>query len=295
MSWCGWVTLIQPHRKVLAMIHAYLDESGIQDGAAICVVAGYFGGPGQWRKQEIAWRKTLAEAGVPLKKFHSLDLIEHRKFFFEMPREKHKKLINDLTAALMQPKIYPISYGVILDDFAALSMPQKQFFTGATIDDRIKPGKLKTSGCPSKPYFMPFLQCLRKLCEYAPVGGKTHFFFGLDRPFYRYALEMFKMIENRPEKPHAAQLGNAHLPPAKETPQLQAADFLCYLTYKHMLDSHEKNDWSRWPEHPLGTLLRKRRQAEDCIFYNREVMTDALETTYAHVGNWDGHATGSQR
>lgn len=32
------------HRKIFAMIDAYLDESGIHDKAAICVIAGYFGG-----------------------------------------------------------------------------------------------------------------------------------------------------------------------------------------------------------------------------------------------------------
>jgi hypothetical protein len=27
------------------MLPGYLDESGIQDGAPVCIVAGYFGGP----------------------------------------------------------------------------------------------------------------------------------------------------------------------------------------------------------------------------------------------------------
>jgi len=61
------------------MIEAYLDESGIHDGAAVCVIAGYFGGPGQWHKFERLWRKSLDRAGVPLEKFHALNLIEHRR------------------------------------------------------------------------------------------------------------------------------------------------------------------------------------------------------------------------
>ena len=36
------------------MIDAYLDESGIHDGADICVVAGYFGGPSQFKKLALA-------------------------------------------------------------------------------------------------------------------------------------------------------------------------------------------------------------------------------------------------
>jgi hypothetical protein len=30
--------------------NAYLDESGAHEGASVCLVAGYFGGPGQWKK-----------------------------------------------------------------------------------------------------------------------------------------------------------------------------------------------------------------------------------------------------
>src|SRR5216684_7649509 len=84
-----------------AMISAYLDESGVHDGAAVCVIAGYFGGVGQWRKFEILWRKILAKADVPLEQFHANNLIEHRKFFFNFPRDKHKKLIDDLAAAII--------------------------------------------------------------------------------------------------------------------------------------------------------------------------------------------------
>lgn len=58
---------------VYAMIAAYLDESG--DSAEVCVIAGYFGGTGQWRKFEVAWRKVLLRFAVPLDKFHAKDLM----------------------------------------------------------------------------------------------------------------------------------------------------------------------------------------------------------------------------
>jgi hypothetical protein len=60
------------------MMETYLDESGIHNDAKICVIAGYWGKPGAWEKFEIRWRRILASAGVPLEKFHALDLIEHR-------------------------------------------------------------------------------------------------------------------------------------------------------------------------------------------------------------------------
>ncbi|MGD0793495.1 MAG: hypothetical protein ABR920_17135 [Terriglobales bacterium] len=42
------------------MIDAYLDESGVHDGAAMCVIAGYFGGNGQFRRFERDWKKVLS-------------------------------------------------------------------------------------------------------------------------------------------------------------------------------------------------------------------------------------------
>ena len=52
--------------KILAMVNAYLDESGIHDGAAICVISGYFGGPGRGKKFEKLCRKTLDDARLPM-------------------------------------------------------------------------------------------------------------------------------------------------------------------------------------------------------------------------------------
>src|SRR5271165_431549 len=70
------------HQKILAMLDAYLDESGIHDGAAICAIAGYFGGRGQWRKFESDWKCLLHNFGVPMGKFHAKDLFPQPRGFF---------------------------------------------------------------------------------------------------------------------------------------------------------------------------------------------------------------------
>jgi hypothetical protein len=56
------------HPKIFAMIDAYLDESGIHDGAAVCVIAGFYGGRGHWRRFESLWRYTLSQFEVFPKK-----------------------------------------------------------------------------------------------------------------------------------------------------------------------------------------------------------------------------------
>jgi len=277
------------------MISVYVDESGIHDGAKVCLVAGYFGKPNAWVNFEVRWRKVLADAGIPLEDFHALDLIEHRKAFFGMERPQHKTLIHALARTIAKYRIYPVAYGLILADFHAMSEPQKRFFTGATIDDKKKPGKLITDGCPSKPYFMPFLHFVKQTLSHTPADAKTDFYFGLDRPFYSYATEMFKMIQERPDKEYSAKLGDAHLPQAKDTPQLQAADFLCYTTYRHMLERQAANEWNVAPSEPLKTLLTRQITRNDLVYFNHETIAEALQATYTSAGNWDGHAAGSQQ
>lgn len=170
-----------------------------------------------------------------------------------------------------------------MDDFLALTDSQKQFFTGATIDDSAKPGKLKTNGCPTTPYFMPFLHCVRKVSDNAP-DKEIDFHFGFASPFQGYATEMFKMIRSR--NPAARKPIQTE---AKDTSQMQAADFLCHTTYKHMLERHAANDWNVLPSEPLRTLLTNLQHADDCQFFNQRTIADSLRVTYERAGNWDGH------
>jgi hypothetical protein len=56
------------------MLEAYMDESGIHDGAHVCVIAGYYGGESQWRRFEPRWQKIIEDADTPaLKEFHARD------------------------------------------------------------------------------------------------------------------------------------------------------------------------------------------------------------------------------
>lgn len=265
------------------MIQAFLDESGIHEDAKVCVIAGYYGHPGAWRKLDERWRKILVRANVPLDNFHALDLIEHRKFFFTMPRTEHAKLVTELARTVAMFRVYPVTVALIVADFRALAGPQKQFFTGATIDDSTKPGKLKTNGCPTTPYFMPFLHCVRRVFDHT-ANREADFHFGFARPFQGYATEMFKMIRTR--NPGA---GRPIQSKAKDTPQMQAADYLCYASYKHALDRYAANDWSVIPPEPLRTLLTNLQDPTDCQFFDKTTIAESLRMTYERAGNWDGH------
>ncbi len=227
------------HRRILAMIDAYLDESGIHDGAAICVIAGYFAGRGWWRRFEKRWRKTLDSFGFPMEKFHAKDLLKEGNRYYNP--ELVRALVG--TTEEFSQKIHPVSIGIIVEDFQSFSADDRKFMTGATL--MLKNQELKGTGSPNKAYYVAFQHCLKRVAGYAPRGGKAHFFFGLDRAHAGYAVDLFQKAKNDPDCSFQKQLGQITFPLARETPQLQAADLLVHLTYLYAVRMIENQTWGR--------------------------------------------------
>jgi hypothetical protein len=261
------------------MLEAYLDESGIHDGALICVISGYFADQGTWRKFEEAWRSMLHDFNVPLKEFHFKDLYPHRRGWFQKHWTGDHLALREAAADIVasHPEISPISVGVIVNDFKYFSDSERRYFTGGTLRET---GIVKGAASPNKPYFLPFQLCLIRVCEYAPVDSKAHFFFGIDRLFRGYASELFAQIANSPRRGEGYEwkdrLGMPGYPKAKETPQLQAADMLANLTYHHMLDA-EKLLGILAPGLLLEKCISNRRSDYDFIFYKRSNLATALD------------------
>ena len=265
------------------MIEAYLDESGIHDGAPVCVIAGYYAGVVRWRQFEKLWRKLLSEFEVPLEEFHAKELLGRKGFFFKWTDRKYEDFIDGVTKTIAEYKIHPVSLGIVLDSFRECSESQRRFPTGG----RIAAGKFITTGCPSKPYFVPFLRCIEKVASYAPYGGKAHFFFGLDRHFAGYAMEYMKDVSADKEARFSERIGTPSFPLASETPQLQAADFLSYGTYLDMQERAKHNTWHE-PAPPLIKKLIKRAQsAEDFQYFDKDVIRTTFEKVYAAHPEWE--------
>jgi len=197
------------HPKVLAMIDAYFDESGIHDGAEVCLIGGYFGGKGQWRKFEKLWERVLRDFG--LRAFHGKEMVKRRD---------SSSLQWALAQVIAQSKIYPIVSAVPVREFFKLSLMERRFMTGATLTPE---GRLKESGNPNRPYFAPFQQTIRRVLSYAPVGGKAHFFFGLDSKFGEYAVDLYRKLQETGVHQYQERFGTIAFPPAEDTPALQAA------------------------------------------------------------------------
>jgi hypothetical protein len=257
------------------MLEAYLDESGIHDGAEICMIAGYFGRQNHWGRFERDWKGVLAKFGFALKDFHAKNLINSRR---------QQPMLQELGDAIARHKIYPLSAGVIVPDFNSLTLPQRKFCTGATLRN----GKLVGTGSPTKPYFLPFQLCLMKVTDDTPPGGKAHCFFGLDRPFAEYARIMFAKIKNAPYTSMwktKNRLGDPSFPQAKETPELQAADLLVHLSYKRALECHETNNWRLPVRGVLASCLRNTKNMREYhVMQNKACLLQTFKNSVTLIG-----------
>jgi hypothetical protein len=265
------------------MIDAYLDESGIHDGASVCVVAGYFGGRGKWRKLEDDWKQMLRDFKVPMEKFHTKHFYPEPKpetwFQDGWSRRAEYKAFHTAIADTIanHKKIHPVSAGIIVPDFFKFSLEDRRFMTGATK----KGGKLIGHGAPDKPYFVPFQNVVRQICSYAPVGGCAHFFVGVDQPFHRYASALFDqmMSDDLQGGPWEwkKRIGQISNPKAANTAALQISDFLSNLTYHHMLDAGERVG-AVLPSPLLARCLENRMVQEDFYFSTEQMLRMTLDS-----------------
>lgn len=267
------------------MIDAYLDESGVHQGASVCSIAGYFGGPGQWKNFAEKWVNLLNKHDVPLDKFHAKELFQKSEFFRKWDAAKHKRFLSGISQTILKYRLRPVSVGLVVADFLACSLPQRRFLTGA----RMKVDKLVSTGNPNKPYFMPFTRCIKNVLRYAEGGGKANFFFGLNHTFSGYAKTIFQDLLEHETTEFRDRIGTDSYPLAKETPQMQAADFFSYLVYKDLEQRVTTCRWNVEPEPLLKSLIGAARTRMDFQYFDKTLIDETLKMTYELSGNWDGH------
>lgn len=275
------------HPKVLAMIDAYLDESGIHKGAKVCMVAGYFGGPGQMKRFDKAWRQTLGQFNFPMENFHAKDLLKRR--------DAWPMLLALSKVAGNQAKVYPVAFGIVVDDFNSFSLDERRFMTGARLMNGS--AKLVTTGCPSKPYFVPFQWALKIVTDHAPVGGLAHFYFGLGEELAEYALAMFRQIKDEAPIKQAFsswksrdRLGDPSFPLAKNTAPLQAADLLVHTVYQYMVKGIESGVTGDFAEDPSEIALNCVANVQDphhLVYQNKKALQKVIDDAKALVPRWN--------
>lgn len=229
--------------KSIVMLQAFIDESGIHDGARFCVVVGYMGSARHWKRFEELWKPNSDIQDFHAKRFFQRDPQGNRVSpYKEWDDAKAQAYYDDLLNAIASVNIYPIGGIVDVAEFWKYTEAERAHLTGS---DR-RNGKRTLSGAPTKPYYLAFQQAIASsLDRLTRKDLQIHFTFDQQEEFAPLALEMFQYFK-QPEYPYAPNMGDAIYTSRQEAIGLQAADLLCYCWSKRITERSQNDDILRF-------------------------------------------------
>ena len=96
--------------RTLAVLVAYMDESGIHKDAAVCAIAGYVGSSEEWKKFEYRWKQILSREGVS--QFHMSEFESGHGEFKGWSKGRKEQLLTNLLKTIMARDIQDVGSAV---------------------------------------------------------------------------------------------------------------------------------------------------------------------------------------
>jgi hypothetical protein len=257
------------------MLRAYIDESGVHDGAKICCVSGYFGGVNQWKKFEREWQPILDRAGVKefhAKQFWARDRGNRVGAYKSWDDERADKFISELIAVIQGCRIFPMSAAVVTDTWQALNAGEQRYLTGEFFEN----GKTLIGGAPGKPYFLPFAFCIQIAARHCKSGLKVDYSFDLNHSLRGYSIAYFAMLKKW--NVHRGKMGEISFPTSHEALPLQAADLLAFSSYRYSVKTLKLGSNPLRENSVLGRILRRMKdENNDAKLYDHRGLELLLE------------------
>jgi Protein of unknown function (DUF3800) len=232
-DWLLWMLHPRGQEKVAAVLDAYCDESGIQDGAAVCVVAGWVGTSRNWELFEQRWLKASQGVDFHGKQFFVRDgngaRVGPYKEFTDAQADSY---LRGVITAIEGSDIKAIGGVVDVAAFKALSVDERKWLTGASWSPRKR--RLTTSGAPNKPYYLGFTECLEGAAlSVKKPGLQVNFVFDQQNQFAPWALMFFQNAQRDSTTHLSRRLGSVIFQSKAGLGALQAADMLAYALHKY--------------------------------------------------------------
>jgi len=260
------------------MFKSYMDESGIHDGAPICVVAGYIGGVAEWEQFELDWKAALDEYNVC--QFHSKEFYGSRDpKYSDWTHDKRDAFLNRLFDAISQRDVCLAGAAVDVPLFHSMNEHERRYVTGGIYKGRwVKPG------APSKPYFLPFQHCINIGGHRTPPGETLHPVMSEQRQYQMNALDLYRRTRELPLpfKDRLAERMVFRSP--KSVVELQAADLAAYHTYQYAKLRQEGG--LAGVTGGYMRLLERMCDKHDVVLFNREglaLLLDGMTGTLAKL------------
>jgi hypothetical protein len=245
------------------MIRVYMDDSGTHLQSQYCLIAGYWGGHGQWVKFEREWRKVLDAYKVP--EFHAKvywardDKLQRLESYKGWDDIRRKEFLYSLLTVIGQHKLYPFAYGVHRGEWNKQTPAERQVLCGANGLQR----------APDNPMFMAFTTSVLRNIRHCNPGAVMHFVLDSNRNTNGWASicygEMKKFMSQ--ENPVGARkLGDLTFADSERALPLQAADLLAYEAYKYAIWA--KGNRAAKVRPAYGLALRNFKSENDFWLYD---------------------------
>jgi hypothetical protein len=263
---------------VVAELRAYADESGFHQGAQFCLVSGYIASPPQWRKFDESWRLILRRYAVP--DFHSADFFRRElrtnssnNPYLGWTDQKARAFLTEITSAINQRRLYPISGAVNVEDFMSFSEGERHYLTNAEF---VQSGRMRVYGAPSRPYQLAFTTLLNEAAEQTPEGIKVHFTFDRNNVEEGRAVQAFNAISKNQHREIWARLGQIRYAGREDEPGLQAADLYAHCWHHYLVhpdaEASERSTALAW-------LTKRRKEVKIWDKGGMEILLETLNAS----------------
>lgn len=232
---------------------AFIAESGIHDGASVCVVAGYVGSLGEWRRFERAWGPHASAPGFHSKEFFARDNTGTRVGPYRgWDDVRARRYFSTLLNTVLGLKLYPIGALVDVRAFQKYTEDERRIMTGGKLTPR---GKWAQTGAPSKPYFLAFWKAVTRATEITDrKDWNIDFVFDQQNQYESLALQTFKGLKADLDEDYTSRLGSAVFASRRDAIALQAADMLAHAWHQFGTVGHD----ARLETHAVLALGRDR-------------------------------------
>jgi hypothetical protein len=212
-----------------------MDETGVQ-GARYCTVGGFIASTDDWDGFERRWKAVLADylSHVPEEHryFHALEFYgdrdKHDKIgkYKDWDENHERKFVGRLFKAMNDFPLRLFSCTVDTVVFRLLTEDERQWLTGGEHNGM----KWKKHGAPTKPYFVPFMDCVVKSAMLTPKGSKVYPVMSRQDQYRMKALELYDLaLNSNPAMQFRPQLGDDLVfSDPKKVAALQVADLAVY-------------------------------------------------------------------
>jgi hypothetical protein len=213
-------------QRILAVLKAYLDESGTKNSPKIFAMGGAVASETEWSLWHPQWKAILKNPGGGRKEIeymHMKECVHGSAQFKGWPKEESNRFPLRLIPTLIKPGIYKVSSAILMEDF-------RDVIKGELLQ------KVKS------PYYLCMLLCMKAIADKMRemrghwVGRKERvaYIFEEQAEYEIEATRLFYDIKNKQNGERLYKLESCTYAPKTRFTPLQVADMMAWETHREM-------------------------------------------------------------